>query len=98
MPVFDYKKQFQYSPIHKQRINLKKKKYNYLVYASIFSIILLSQALVHLGILTNFIKVKPVVNFACFLGAFVFFFSAYQEHKKEMALAKEETDTLEKPE
>ena len=93
MPVFDYKKQFQYSPIHKQRINLKKKKYNYLVYASIFSIILLSQALVHLGILTNFIKVKPVVNFACFLGAFVFFFSAYQEHKKEKALPAEEPET-----
>lgn len=98
MPVFDYKKQFQYSPIHKQRINLKKKKYNYIVYACIFLIILFSQLLVNLGILTNFIKVKPVVNFACFLGAFVFLFSAYQEHKKEKALEKENIDTPEKPE
>lgn len=98
MPVFDVKKQFEHSPFHRQRINLKKKKYNYLVYASIFLIILLSQVLVHLGILTNFVKVKPVVNFACFMGAFVFFFSAYQEHKKEKALAQEEAETPEKPE
>ena len=98
MPVFDVKKQFQHSPFHRQRINLKKKKYNYIVYAWIFLLVLFSQLLVHLGILTNFIKVKPVVNFACILGAFVFFFSAYQEHKKEMALAKEESDPLEKTE
>ena len=98
MAGFDLKKQFQYSPIHYQRINLKKKKYNYIVYACLFLLVLFSQLLVHLGILANFVKVKPIVNYACVLGAFVFFFSAYQEHKKELAAAKEESENQEKAE
>lgn len=98
MPVFDAKKQFQHSPIHRQRINLKKKKYNYIVYACIFLIILFSQLLVKLGILKNFIEVKGIINFACVMGAFVFLFSAYQEHRKEKALEKEELENQEKPE